>query len=528
MSEREAALRLVRGAVAALERSRARIDDLNVYPVPDGDTGTNLALTARAALEALEASTADERAVLARETTRAALMGARGNSGVILSQIVRGASEALAEPGPADGAAVARALRAGADAAYRAVREPVEGTMLTAIRILAETAEAEEARPVQELLELLVARGEEAVARTQEQLDVLREAGVVDAGAAGLVELLRGISSAVGGQPLHTGSALVTRQATVESAHQELSRFRYCTSFVIEGDLDPDGVEADLERLGDSLLVVGDEQALKVHVHTDDPGAALGVGTRAGAIENVEIADMHRQTKARERRLLAAVPSPPPAAAEVVAVVAGAGNRLLFESLGATQIVEGGQTMNPSTADLLAAIEATKAPEAIVLPNNPNVALAAEQAASLAPKPATIVRTESIQTGLAALIAFNPELVAAENAASMNDAAARVATGAVTIASRDVQLNGRSVGTGEYVGLVGEEPFTGGAEFGPVAGAVLKRLLAEPREVVTLLTGADEPDVSELVAELERTDPELEIEVHEGGQPHYPLLVSAE
>ena len=525
MKEREAILRTVRGAVAALDRSRARIDDLNVYPVPDGDTGTNLALTARAVLEALESSTAEEPAVLARESSRAALMGARGNSGVILSQIVRGAADALAEPGQIDGEAVARALRAGADAAYRAVREPVEGTMLTAVRVLAETAEAEGARPVPELLELLVVRGEEAVARTQEQLDVLREAGVVDAGAAGLVELVRGISSAVGGRPLP--EAPPVEQATVEAAHQELSRFRYCTSFVIEGELDPDRVEADLERLGDSLLVVGDEQALKVHVHTDDPGAALAIGTRAGTIENVEIADMHRQTKARERRLLAAVP-PPPAAAEVVAVVAGAGNRVLFESLGARQIVEGGQTMNPSTADLVAAIEATKAPEAIVLPNNPNVVLAAEQAVSLAPKAVTVVRTESMQAGLAALIAFNPDKPAAENAAGMRDAAARVVTGAVTIASREVRLNGRAVGKGEYLGLVGEEPFTGGGEFEPVAGAVLERLLAEPREVVTLLTGADQPDVSELVAALERTDPELEIEVHEGGQPHYPLLVSAE
>src|SRR5204863_88049 len=298
---REAVLRLVRGAVAALDRSRARIDDLNVYPVPDGDTGTNLALTARAVLEALEASTPEERAVLARESSRAALMGARGNSGVILSQIVRGSAEALTEPGPIDGAAVARAFRKGADAAYRAVREPVEGTMLTAIRVLAETADAESARPVPELLELLVVRGEEAVAHTQEQLDVLREAGVVDAGAAGLVELVRGISSAVGGQPLP--EAPPVEQATVEAAHQELSRYRYCTSFVIEGELDPDRVEADLERLGDSLLVVGDEQALKVHVHTDDPGAALAIGTRAGSIENVEIADMHRQTQARERRV---------------------------------------------------------------------------------------------------------------------------------------------------------------------------------------------------------------------------------
>jgi len=526
VSERGAALRLVRGAVAALERSRARIDDLNVYPVPDGDTGTNLALTASAVLEALEASTAEDRPTIARETTRAALMGARGNSGVILSQIVRGLADSLAGETTIDGAAAARALRAGSDAAYRAVRKPVEGTMLTAIRVLAEAAEAERSRPVAELLELLVARGEEAVARTQEQLDVLREAGVVDAGAAGLVELLRGIASVVGGQPLP--EAPPVERATVEAAHQELSRFRYCTTFVIEGDLEPDALETEFERLGDSLLVVGDEHALKVHVHTDDPGAALAIGTRVGAIENVEIADMHRETQARERRLLAAVPDPSPAATEAVAVVAGAGNRRLFQSLGATEIVEGGQTMNPSAADLGAAVEATNAPAAIVLPNNENVVLTAEQAASLAKKPARIVPTTSMQAGLAALVAFNPIASAEENETAMIEAASRVATGAVTTASRDVQLNGRAVGAGQYVGLLDDEPVTGGADFEPVARVVLERLLAEPREIVTLLTGADEPDLSQLLAELEQANPEVEIEVHEGGQPHYALLVSAE
>ena len=526
MTAREKAIGLVRGAVASLERSRARIDDLNVYPVPDGDTGTNLTLTVRAVLEALEVSTAEDRAAIARETTRAALMGARGNSGVILSQIIRGIGESLAAEESIDGAAVARVLRAGSDAAYRAVRNPVEGTMLTAIRTLADAAEEEQSRPVPELLELLVSRGEEAVARTQEQLDVLREAGVVDAGAAGLVELVRGIASVVAGQPLPEEPPV--EQASIEAAHQELSRFRYCTTFVIEGDLDPAALEAEYERLGDSLLVVGDEHAVKVHVHTDDPGGALAIGTEAGAIENVEIADMHRQTEARERRLLAAVPDPPPAATGVVAVVAGEGNRSLFESLGAMQIVDGGQTMNPSAAELLAAVEAASAPEAIVLPNNPNIVLASEQAVSLATKPARVVPTTSMQSGLAALVVFNPELPADENEAAMAEAASRVATGAVTTASRDVQLNGRAVGVGQYLGLLGDEPVAGGAEFEPVARAILDRLLAEPREVVTLLTGEEEPDLSSLLVELEQSNPELEIEVHEGGQPHYPLLVSAE
>jgi DAK2 domain fusion protein YloV len=526
MTEREKVLHIVRGAVAALERSRARIDDLNVYPVPDGDTGTNLSLTARAVLEALESSTAEDRTTIARETTRAALMGARGNSGVILSQIIRGIGESLEAEGSADGGVVGRALRGGSDAAYRAVRKPVEGTMLTAIRALAEAAEAEQSRPVPELLELLVTRGEEAVARTQEQLDVLREAGVVDAGAAGLVELLRGITSVIAGQPLPEEPPV--ERASPEAAHQELSRFRYCTTFVIEGDLDPEALEAEYERLGDSLLVVGDEHALKVHVHTDDPGAALAIGTRVGAIENVEIADMHRQTQARERRLLAAVPDPPPAAVGVVAVVAGPGNRRLFESLGATRIVEGGQTMNPSAAELVAAVEATDAPGAILLPNNPNIVLVCEQAASLAKKPARVVPTTSMQAGLAALVAFNPENSPEENEGAMVEAGARVATGAVTTASRDVQLNGHAVGVGQYLGLLDDEPVTGGEDFEVVARAILEDLLAEPREVLTLLTGEEEPDLSGLLAELEQANPELEIEVHEGGQPHYPLLVSVE
>jgi DAK2 domain fusion protein YloV len=397
--------------------------------------------------------------------------------------------------------------------------------MLTAIRTLAEAAEAEQSRPVAELLEQLVGHGEAAVERTPEQLEVLREAGVVDAGAAGLVELLRGIASVVAGQPLPATPTVA--EPAVEAAHQELSRYRYCTTFVIEGDLDPEALESKYERLGDSLLVVGDEHALKVHVHTDDPGAALAIGTRAGRIENVEIADMHRQTEARERRLLAAVPDAPNVT-DAVAVVAGEGNRRLFESLGAAQIVDGGQSMNPSAAELVAAIEATGATEVIVLPNNANVVLAAEQAAGLASKPVLVVPTTSMQAGLAALVAFDPSRPADENQPEMVEAASRVATGAVTTASRDVRLNGQVIDAGQYLGLLDDEPVIGDAEFGPVAKAVLESLLAEPREVVTLLTGMDEPDLAPLLAELEQAHPEVEIEVHEGGQPHYPLLASAE
>jgi DAK2 domain fusion protein YloV len=524
MSDRDRLLALLRGAVAAIEQARARIDDLNVYPVPDGDTGTNLALTARAVVDALEASAADDRPTLARETSRAALMGARGNSGVILSQIARGAAEPFAEPGPLDGRLVARALRSASDAAYRAVREPVEGTMLTAIRGLAEAAELEPSRPVSDLLAELVRRGDEIVAGTPQQLDVLREAGVVDAGAAGLVELVRGIAAAAAGEPLPAPRPL--GEPAVDVAHHERSRYRYCTTFVVEGELDPYALEREVERLGDSLLVVGDSSAVKVHVHTDDPGAALSLGTRAGTIENVEIADMHRQTQARERRLLAVVPDPEQASA-VVAVVAGAGNRRLYESFGA-HVVDGGQSMNPPAADLVEAIERAPAPAVVVLPNNDNVVLAAEQARTLAGKAAQVVPTTSIQAGLAALVAFDPAASADENAASMAEAVAQVATGAVTRASRGVQLNGRGVAAGEYLGLLEGEPFAGGVDFEHVARAVVERLLAEPRGVLTLLAGDEKIDLAPLVAEIEAANPDLDVELHDGGQPHYPLLVSAE
>jgi DAK2 domain fusion protein YloV len=528
MTELEALRRLVHGAAAALERSRQRIDDLNVYPVPDGDTGTNLALTVRGISEALEGSKETDRAQLVRELTRAALMSARGNSGVILSQIVRGAAEELRKPGAIDAAAIARALRAASDEAYRAVRKPVEGTMLTVIRELARAAEARAGAGVEvaELLEELVARGDEAVARTQQQLDVLRTAGVVDAGAAGLVELLRGLAAAVAGEELPEPSPV--RELPVQAVHQEPSRFRYCTTFVVEGDdLDATRLERKLEELGDSLMVVGDRTALKVHVHTDDPGAALSLGTGAGAIEGVEIADMHRQTEAREERLLESVEHTG-ARTAVVAVVAGEGNRRLFASLGAMRIVEGGQTMNPPTADLLAAVDAVAASEVVLLPDNANVVMAAEQAARLAGKPVHVVPARSLQAGLAALVAFNPERSAEENAAEMLQAFAALATGEVTVASRDAAVDGVSVSRGEFLGLLDEHAVAAGPSFEAVARAVIEGLLAEPREVLTLLTGEDAPPLNGLLEDVAEEHPEVEIDLHEGGQPHYPLLASAE
>ena len=524
---------LVGAALASLEASRGRIDDLNVYPVPDGDTGTNLTLTVRAVADALATADADERPALARAAARAALMGARGNSGVILSQIVRGAADVLAESTDGiDPRLTARALRGASDAAYRAVRRPVEGTMLSVIRELAEEAErrAQEPESLGDFLVELVRHGEGAVARTPEQLDVLREAGVVDAGGAGLVELVRGLASAVTGDALPAAPA-ATAPTGVDAIHLEPSRFRYCTVFVVEGDaLDRDDLEAQLERLGDSLVVVGDETALKVHVHTDDPGAALSLGTGAGTIDGVEIANMHEQQERRERRL-SLVPARR-AKAGVVAVVAGEGNRRLFETLaepvGTIRVVAGGQTANPSTAELVAAIDALDADEAILLPNNANVRLAAEHAAQHAERPVGVVPTESIPAGLAALVAYDGTRTAAENAAEMADVAAAVATGEITRASRDVALNGLAIRRGDWLALADGEPVAGGEDLESVVASLVDRLLAQPRALLTLLTGAEPPPLDGLLERLTAAHPELEVEVHEGGQPLYPLLLGAE
>ena len=513
----EGHLGLARAALAAVEASRARIDDLNVYPVPDGDTGTNMTETVRAVVSALDR---DPNA----DIVRAALMGARGNSGVILSQLVRGAAEALGDLDEVDAAGLARALRGASDAGYAAVRDPQEGTMLTVARALAEKAEELEGAgaPVSELVTELAEHGERALAGTTAQLDVLREAGVVDAGGAGVLEILRGIAAHVRGEPLPELEA-VTGGIPLEAVHQELSRYRYCTSFFVEGEgVEPEELERELTKLGDSLLVVGGPGAVKVHVHTDEPGAALALATRRGVIEEVDIKNMHLQTADRTERLAREV-----GVTGAVAVALGDGNRRLFESLGAAT-VEGGETMNPSTTDLLAAVDAQGEDAVVLLPNSKNVVLAAEQAAAASTKDVRVVTTRSMQAGLGALVAFDAARSLEENVTEMEEAAAAVRAGSVARASRDATIDGMDVSQGEFLGLVDGRPVTSGDALGRVAAEVVARLVGEGADVLTVLLGDDAAGSDAVVDAVRAAQPGLEIEVHEGGQPHYPLLFAAE
>jgi DAK2 domain fusion protein YloV len=513
---REGALDLAQAALAGIEASRSRIDDLNVYPVPDGDTGTNMAETMRAVVHALEG---DQNA----DVVRAVLMGARGNSGVILSQLVRGAAEALSDVPDVDTPALAAALRRASDTAYAAVRQPQEGTILTLARALAERAEALAASnpPLEDALPQIVAAGEEALAQTPEQLDVLREAGVVDAGAAGLLEIVRGIAAYARGEPLPEREEPTT--LPLEAVHRELSRYRYCTTFFVEGEqVEREQLEAELGALGDSLLVVGTQGAVKAHVHTDDPGRALSIATALGVVEEIDIMNMHAQTVARTDRL-----AREGAVTAVVAVCSGAGNKRLFESLGAA-CVDAGGFMSPSTAELLAAIEALAEPEVIVLPNNKNVTPAAQQAAEASEKRVRVVATRTLQAGLGALVAFEPDRPAAENEAEMKRAAAAVRSGAVTRASRSATIGGLEVEQGQFLGLVEGEPVTSGPVLEPVGREVVERLLGEASDVLTVLIGEGVEAAEELVEAVRDAHPDLEIEVHDGGQPRYLLLFAVE
>jgi fatty acid kinase len=533
--------RVVSTAIAELERRRAEVNDLNVFPVADGDTGDNMALTMRAVLDELDridGQSIDDigRDELVSAVARAALLGARGNSGVILSQIVRGAAEELASRRGelVDPVLVSAAFARAADAAYASVRDPAEGTMLSAVRAMArrvahdlahmdtrrlgpEVGSAEQDRLLAHVLEHALDAAKEAVERGPEQLAVLREAGVVDAGAYGLTVILAGCVAGLRGGKI---PELDHQEAPVRSLHpanHESSSFRYCTNFAVTGDgLHAGSFVARLEELGDSVLVVGDERTLRVHVHTDDPDAAVGLFERSGEVSRLDVADMREQVADRNARL--AVPD---SASAVVAVASGEGVERLFEELG-VHVVDGGPTMNPSTNELLAGIHAAPGAEVVVLPNSPNVILAAERAAGLSEKPARVVATTAPQEGLAALLAFDPDHTGAENAEAVAAAATTLRLGGLASAARD-DAKGR-FRQGEAVGYSGEELVA----FGELRGTLERTLalVAEGAELLTVLAGDGAPLGRE---EVEGMAPAgVDLEYHVGGQPAWWWLLCAE
>jgi uncharacterized protein len=536
---------IVQAGLAALEARREEVNDLNVFPVADGDTGDNMVLTLRSVLQELDRLTdayeertldAVGREEIVASVARAALLGARGNSGVILSQLIRGAAEELASrPGElVDPVLISAALARASDQAYGSVRQPAEGTILTVVREMSarvaselahmdvrrlgpDTSDNEQNTVIAEVIERALEAGEESVKRGPDLLPVLRDAGVVDAGGYALTVLLAGIIGALrGSEPPeleHHAAARVTHP------QHESSTFRYCTNFAVTGTgLEQRRFVPALELLGDSVLVVGDQTTLKVHVHTDDPDAATAVFDGEGTVSHLDVADMRVQMSQRRERLAGPAPE---AVCGALAVTAGDGMRSLFESLG-VRVLDGGQTLNPSTYDLLAAIHAVPAEEVVVLVNSPNVVMAAERAAELSDKRVAVVASRSQQAGLAAAVSLDPERSAQENAAAMNATLERVRTGAVAPAARD-DLQGR-FREGDAVGFVDEQIVAWGRPREALR-SVLERL-ASDAELITCLRGAEVPLDDETVEALAAG--EVEFELSHGGQPSYWWLLSAE
>jgi hypothetical protein len=560
----------VAGALAHLESRRQEVNDLNVFPVADGDTGDNMALTLRAVLDELdrlqgadENRTIDEigRDEIVQSVARAALLGARGNSGVILSQLIRGAAEELvSRPGQLiDAPLIGAALVKAADRAYASVRNPAEGTILTVAREMAHkivadlahgpqapqfgpaTEPREQDRAIAAALERALEVGQESVKRGPELLAVLREAGVVDAGGYGLTIIFAGVVAALQGEE----PPALEHHAPARITHPEHSSgtYQFCTNFAVTGSgLRASQFTAALERIGDSVLVVGDSSTLKVHVHTDHPERAEALFADHGRLSHVDIADMHAQVAERAGRLsgegdadadgLGRAPASLAAKEDqarcgLVAVASGEGLHQLYHGLGA-HTIDGGATLNPSTHDLLAAIHDVPAEEVVLLPNSANVIMAAEHAAHLSEKEVQVVPTTSQQAGLAAAVEFAPERSVEENGQALTHALSRVRTGAVAPAARD-DVQGRFK-RGEAVGFVQEEVRAWG-EPRKTLEAVLHELASGdngdgPPELISILDGEDAPLQ---LGELEGiVNGGVELELRHGGQPAYWWLLAAE
>jgi len=526
-------------ATTWLERNAEAINAINVFPVPDGDTGTNMYLTMRATMDEAYQVGGDDADAVARAMARGALMGARGNSGVILSQALRGLADGLSGKARFDGLDFATALEKAASSAHRAVHNPVEGTILTVIREVALAACNRAQRLGGDLRNVLTSAAEaakEAVAKTPTLLPVLRDAGVVDAGGQGLYIMLEGALRYLRGDaaalaplviqdPEHTW---LNATATVHEGGE--SEYGYCTEFLVIGEgLD---AEAALERmvtLGDSVLVVGDERMLRVHLHTSDPGAAIGYGTSLGELTHLKVDNIQAEAEEFARKIQAGY-EPNLAPVGTVAVAMGRGLQDVFRSLGVTAIVPGGRTMNPSAQQILAAIDSCRQDEVIVLPNNKNVILTAEQAAQHSKKEAKVVPTESIPQGIAALLALNLEKGLRGNAAIMGEARHQVRAIEVTKAVRSAVIGGVSVRKGQAIALLDGRLAIAEDSPGSAVRSCLAQAVASQASLVTIYYGAGttQEEAGTLAAEIKKEHPSLDAEVVYGGQPHYYYIVSLE
>ena len=538
---------VVSGYRDALRAHQERLNRLNVYPVPDGDTGTNMALTLESVVAEVRAANEDLAAVC-KAISHGSLMGARGNSGVILSQILRGLADRMKVAEPIDGPVVAEALAAASAAAYTAVMKPVEGTILTVVREAAEAASATAGEPgasLESVLDAASTAGAAALERTPTLLPVLAEAGVVDAGGAGFLLLLDVLLHVVAGRPVpeagvQAGAGAAAAPARVSRPSEgDISDLRYEVMFLLESPDDGaiPGFKQAWAEVGDSIVVVGGEGIWNCHIHTDDIGAAIEAGIAAGRPRNIRVTDLAEQVE-EERWVREGTAVPPAATADdgphkvtaVVAVGAGDGAVTILRSLGVSGIVAGGQSMNPSTAELLQAIDAARSDEVVVLPNNKNVVPVAQRAAEMASKPVRVVPTTSLAEGFAALMGYDADEAAEANAKAMAEAADDVAWGEVTWSVRDSSTAAGPVKEGDHLGLLGHDIVAAAPDLAECACALLDRLVAGDHELVTVCEGeAARPEATRRIQDwLAEHRPDVAVEVHRGDQPLSAYLFSAE
>ena len=543
----------------ALTAHRQVIDNLNVYPVPDGDTGTNMTLTVRSVTEGLE-GVDDQLEQLCGAIAHGALMGARGNSGVILAQILRGFSGVLRDTAASgtlpDAPAVARALQAASEGAYTAVARPVEGTILTVIREASESAQAaaEAGGGMVEVVDAARTRGYDALSRTPEMLAVLAEAGVVDAGGAGLLLLFDACLAEFDGRPMPVPPEVAPGPAPAATAsvarpieESSIADLQYEVMFLLDA-LDPsiDGFKTAWTEIGDSIVVVGGDGIWNCHIHTDDIGAAIEAGIAVGRPHRIQVTDLLDQAAEHSESFEApgaASPQPdgpaePPAAVEiteadqcsVVAVGAGAGVEAILASMGAHRVVTGGQSMNPSTAELLAAVDSLPTGHVVVLPNNKNIIPVAEQVDHETGRTVSVVPTRSVVEGIASLLAFTPAATAEENRAAMSGAAGAVTAGEVTQAVRDASSSAGPISTGDWLGIGPDGIVAVASDPAAAASALLGSIVSADHELLTVLTGAEADDATTeaILAHLDEHHPEVEVEVTDGGQPLYPYYFGLE
>jgi len=526
-------------ATTWLEKSSADIDALNVFPVPDGDTGTNMLLTMRSTIEEAQQATDHSISGVAQAMAKGALVGARGNSGVILSQIFNGLSQSLDGKESITGKELADALAKASTVAYAGLSNPVEGTILTVIREAAEAAQAHAATvsdDVVSVVEATVNAAKESVANTPTLLPVLMEAGVVDAGGQGLYTILEGVLHYLKGEveqlklrrPWMVASSVPLTAKAPQMVGVEEVPYGYCTNFVIKGEgLHPDKLRKRLGKRGQSVIVVGDDSVVRVHIHTLDPGDVMSYVVPLGTLHQINIRNMDEQYRdfieMQKERM-------PAVEVAIVAVVVGEGLSNVFASLGATFIVPGGQTMNPSTKDLLQAVDLVASEKVIILPNNKNIVLTANQVQSLTQKTIEVVPTTTIPQGVAALLAFDYEADMETNAQNMNKAKAAVKSVEVTRAVRSTRLGGLDIKKKQAIGFLDGDLVAVGDKPDAVFQDVLTRVNLDETEVITIYYGADSTsaEAEQVGATINEQHSQLQVEVVQGGQPHYNYIVSVE